>query len=79
MSRAVAEGLDPDTTRAGDVMTLELACASPSETIVRVAMRMLANQVRHVPITENGALLGVVSERDVLRALVQESHEQSRR
>ena len=29
------------------------------------------NEVRHLPVTEDEALIGVISERDVFRALVQ--------
>jgi CBS domain-containing protein len=72
ISRAVADGLDPTRTRAVDVMTTELAHAEPDDTILRVAARMIANEVRHLPvITKSGELIGVISERDVLRALVQ--------
>jgi CBS domain-containing protein len=70
--QALADGLDPDTTRAEDVMTLDLASASPGESVLGVAAIMLDNEIRHVPLTEDGVVVGVVSERDVLRALVEE-------
>lgn len=76
ISRAIAAGLDPDATMASDVMTLDLAYAAPGETILRVAQRMLANEIRHVPISDNGVVIGVLSERDVLRAFLQEVQEQ---
>ena len=66
ISRAVAAGLEPDTTQAGDVMTTDLASADADDTILRVATRMLANGIRHLPIREGDAVIGVVSERDVL-------------
>jgi CBS domain-containing protein len=70
--RALADGLDPDTTRAQDVMTLDLACAAPDESMLEVAARMLDNEIRHMPVTEDGVVVGVVSERGVLRVLVDE-------
>lgn len=76
INRALAVGLHPDTTRASDVMTIDLASARAEETIVQVATRMLANGIRHVPVTDGDALVGVVSERDVLGALVQHVHDQ---
>jgi len=78
ISRAIAAGLDPDAIRAGDVMTVELAYANPSETILRVAQRMLAYGIRHIPVSDDGTVIGVVSERDVMRALVQEIQQQSK-
>ena len=68
--RALAEGLDPDDTRAEDVMTLDLASVAPGDTIRVAAQAMLANEVRHVPVTQDGVVIGVVSERDALRAAV---------
>ena len=71
VAHAVARGMDPDTTPAVDVMTAELAHADPSDTVLRVAARMMANEVRHLPVTDGEELVGVISERDVLRVLVQ--------
>ena len=70
--QALADGLDPDTTRAQDVMTLDLACAAPDESVLEVTARMLDNEIRHMPVIEDGVVVGVVSERDALRVLVDE-------
>lgn len=78
ISRAVAAGLDLDTTQAGDVMAVDLATARAQDTILRVATRMLANGIRHMPVSEGDALVGVVSDRDVLGALVQQVQNQPR-
>ncbi len=72
--RALAEGADPDTELAQNVMTLDLATAAPGDSIMSVAELMLANEIRHMLITENGVVVGVVSERDTLRAFVEERH-----
>jgi CBS domain-containing protein len=69
--RALAEGANPDTEVARNIMTIDLASAAPSDSIVHVAECMLDNEIRHVPITsDDGAVVGVVSERDALRAFV---------
>ena len=68
--RALADGLDPDRTRAQDVMTLDLACVAPSESVLGVATLMLDNEIRHVPVTQDDVVVGIVSERDALRAVV---------
>ena len=69
---ALAEGADPDGTFARDVMTEDLVVATPGDALLDVATRMLANEVRHVPIVEDGVVVGVVSSRDLLRALVEQ-------
>lgn len=75
--RALADGLDPDRTRAQDVMTMDLACAAPHDSVLAVAGLMLDNEVRHVPLTEDGVVVGVVSERDALRVLFDEQRERT--
>ncbi len=77
ITHAVAHDMDPDTTPAVDVMSAELAHADPGDTVLRVAARMMANAVRHLPVTDGEELVGVISERDVLRVLVQALHERS--
>jgi signal-transduction protein with cAMP-binding, CBS, and nucleotidyltransferase domain len=70
---ALAEGADPAATRAADVMTEDVASATPDETVLDVGLRMLNNEIRHLPIVEDDVVVGVVSARDVLAALVRRS------
>jgi signal-transduction protein with cAMP-binding, CBS, and nucleotidyltransferase domain len=75
---ALAEGVDPDASRAADVMTEDVACADPDETILEVGLRMLDNEIRHLPIVEDDVVVGMVSARDVLAALVRSMQRVSR-
>ena len=75
---ALAEGVDPDESRAADIMTEDLASATPDETILEVGLRMVDNEIRHLPILEDDVVVGVVSARDVLAALVTRRRRESR-
>ena len=66
---ALADGADPDEVWAADVTSPDIVLAEPEETIVDVADRMSAEAVRHVTVVERGAIVGVVSARDVLPIL----------
>jgi len=70
---AVAQGRDLDTIRAEDVMTMTLATAEPDESLAAVAAQMVDNEIRHMPLVTGGVVVGLVSERDVLRALLSET------
>jgi CBS domain-containing protein len=77
MKRVLAAGLDPARTRVGDVMTRDPMCISPS-TSVGEAMRVVTERrFRHLPVTENGKLLGMVSSGDMTRWLVKERLEEA--
>ena len=67
---ALAEGARPDLDHVDAVMNGEVAYAGPHDSIRTVARIMLDNEVRHVPIVADGAVVRVVSEREVLRALL---------
>ncbi len=69
---AVAAGMDPNRTSAAEVMTTDLEFARPDEPLLVVAMRMLDNEIRHLPIVEDDVVVGVVSARDALQALADE-------
>ena len=68
--RLVAERRDPATTRIADVMTRDLVVMRPSASVVD-AMRVISEKrIRHIPIVEGGAVLGVVSQGDLNHWLV---------
>jgi CBS domain-containing protein len=68
--RALAEGADPDRERAGNVDTLDVVTIDADEPIDAALNEMLDNEIRHLPIVRHGKVVGVVSMRDMLRALV---------
>ena len=68
--RAIAEGIDPDDDTVESVATYDVATASPLDTVEDVARIMLDNEVRHVPLVADGAIVGVASTRDVLTVLL---------
>ncbi len=69
--RAVAEGADPDTERADDFMTYEIVSVDAATPVLQVARMMLEGEIRHLPVHDGEGLLGIVSIRDVLKALVE--------
>jgi CBS domain-containing protein len=66
MSRVVAEGRDPRTTRVEEVMTEDPLTVSPTESVENCMLLMRRHGFRHLPICEGKRLLGVVSLRDIL-------------
>ncbi len=62
--RVVAMGLDPDSTPLAAVMT-PCPVTVDRKTSVRDALRcMYENRLRHLPIVEDGKVVGVLSMRD---------------
>jgi CBS domain-containing protein len=61
-----------DEVPIADVMTTRLVSVSPDDEILAAARLMGEHRVRHLPLIEDGNLLGIVGIRDVLAALVEQ-------
>jgi CBS domain-containing protein len=66
MSRVVAKGLDPAGTTVGLVMSKELVVASSNEDVDSALQKMQAIRARHLPVVDDGKLVGMISIRDLL-------------
>ncbi|MFN7105968.1 MAG: CBS domain-containing protein [Pyrobaculum sp.] len=67
--RFIAQDIDLKTPLS-HVARKGLITASPEESIISAAVKMVENNIRHMPVLERGRLVGVISIRDVLRALL---------
>lgn len=67
----LAQGSDADTMTAEEAMTRRVISARPDDSLLDVAVLMLDDVIRHVPlIEESGSVTGMVSMRDLVRPLV---------
>jgi CBS domain-containing protein len=64
--RAVADSVDLDTTPVAAYASLGVHTADPQEDTEVIANRMLDLGIRHIPVTSDGTVLGMVSMRDLL-------------
>jgi CBS domain-containing protein len=60
---------DPDllSRRVGEVMSSPVVTTGPDEEIVTVFETMTARKIRRLPVVEGGQLVGILTERDLLR------------
>lgn len=76
IKKVVAGGLDPDLTMLSDVMTPDPETASPGFNAIEALHRMQDGRFRHLPIVEDGRLLGILSRRDFLGYEIEELEHQ---
>lgn len=66
--RVVADGLDPQSTTAGEVASREPVTIDPQQNLDEALRLMAEHQVRRLPVVEeDGRLVGVVAQADVAR------------
>jgi CBS domain-containing protein len=68
--RAVADGKDVNEVRIRDLMTTSPTVITASMSVRDAAESMLAGHFRHLPVVNEGGLIGIVDIRDVCRALL---------
>jgi CBS domain-containing protein len=71
--RAAATGVDIDLAMVSSFMSREPDLFSPEFDIREAAEWLAESGYRHLPVVDNGELLGIVSVRDLLIALLDEA------
>ncbi len=74
--RIILKGYSCDTSKVGDMMTKDLIYVEPKTSIADCMNIMTDNHFRHLPVKENGKIVGLVSIGDVVKALIEEKEKQ---
>lgn len=69
--RLAGEGTPLDDVRVADVMTTEVTTVTADVSVTDAAALMGERKIRHLPVVEDGRLLGMIGIRDVLGSLVE--------
>ena len=67
--KVVGEGSDPQNTRVEDVMTESLVTVRASDDVQSAMQAMAQNQLRRIPVVDDGQLVGIISQADVATRL----------
>ncbi len=70
LRRVVGERRNPDTTRVADVMSRDLVVMRPAATVQDAMTVVSERRCRHLPVVEDGKVLGVVSAGDLNHWLI---------
>ena len=81
LNKIVSENKVPSKTRVKEIMTSPLITATAKESLADATKRMSSMHVRRLPVVRGDALVGVLTENDVLRispSLIELTREWSR-
>jgi len=79
LQRIALKSLSSQTTKVGDVMTSPVISAEPGDSVQQCMETMTACHCRHLPVVENGALLGIVSIGDLVKKMLDEKQNEVER
>jgi CBS domain-containing protein len=69
---SIAVGQDPDEELVANHLTSNLTFASPDWSLEQAATAMVRGSFRHLIVVDGGALVGILSMRDIVRCWTQE-------
>lgn len=68
--KVFAAGLQPADVRVGDIMTpAPLITIGPNASVKEAAELMIKHGIRRLPVVEAGALVGIITSKDLLRCV----------
>ncbi|MGE4528851.1 MAG: CBS domain-containing protein [Rhodospirillaceae bacterium] len=70
--RIIAGGADADRVRVADIMTRDPITVQAAETLSSALATMRDRKIRHLPVMDGAALVGMMSIRDVFAAMKNE-------
>lgn len=70
--RVVLKGKSAETTPVSEIMTSEVLCVNPNQSIEECMALMTAKKIRHLPVVEDEKILGIISIGDVVNAVISE-------
>ena len=73
MHRVVNQNKDPVATPIRSVMTTPYAVGSPGMSVIEAAELMSDNRIRHLPVYDEGIMIGMVSSGDILAFKLREN------
>ena len=72
LQKIALKSLSSKNTRVGDVMTSPVITAEPGDSVQKCMEIMTSCRCRHLPVVENGKLLGIVSIGDLVKKMLDE-------
>jgi CBS domain-containing protein len=66
LARAIADGVDPQDTLAGEYMTEHPVAVDLDSEVADAVKLMLELGIRHLPVMDGGKIVGMLSARDLL-------------
>ena len=70
--KVVLQGKSSRNTSIGEIMTQMVASVGPDQTIQECMELMTEKHIRHLPVFENEALVGMISIGDIVKAVISE-------
>ncbi|MCG8324782.1 MAG: CBS domain-containing protein [Thiotrichales bacterium] len=73
--RVILQNKSSKTTPVREIMTTEVLCVTPDQTMDECLIMMSQHHIRHLPVLDGNAPVGVLSVMDVVQNIISEKEE----
>lgn len=70
IAHAIADGRNPETTRISELCTSSPLTVDRTVPVMEAAREMLSHHIEHLPVTDQGRLVGIVDLADLCRPVL---------
>jgi CBS domain-containing protein len=74
--KVIIKGRASDTTPVADIMTSKIITASSDKTVNQCMEMMSEKKCRHLPVVDDGELVGMISIGDLVQAIITDQQEE---
>jgi CBS domain-containing protein len=72
--KVILKGKSSEKTPVSEIMTGEVVCAAPDESVEDCMRLMTEKRIRHLPVTQDEKVVGVLSIGDLVKAIIEDQH-----
>jgi len=70
--KVILKGRSSESTRVSEIMTTDVTTASPRQSVNDCMETMTRLRIRHLPVVEDGRLIGLISIGDLVQAIIED-------
>jgi signal-transduction protein with cAMP-binding, CBS, and nucleotidyltransferase domain len=74
--KVIIKGRSSETTEVGEIMTTDVCSATSQETVNDCMAIMTKRKIRHLPVIDDGVVVGMLSIGDLVQAIISDQQEE---
>ena len=74
--KVIIKGRSSKSTQVREIMTTDVCTAAPDQTVNDCMTTMTERRIRHLPVIENGKVVGLISIGDLVQAIISDQQEE---
>jgi CBS domain-containing protein len=74
--KVIVKGRSSKSTQVREIMTADVRTAGPDQTVNECMTVMTERRIRHLPVVENGDVIGLISIGDLVQAIISDQQEE---